>query len=33
MLQYLLIVDIICWDEAGQNAAQLLATCDIIMQK
>ena len=33
ILQFLLTVDIICWDEAGQNPAQLLATCDIIMRR
>jgi hypothetical protein len=33
ILQFLLTVDVICWDEAGQNPAQLLATCDIIMRR
>ena len=33
ILQFLLSVDILCWDEAGQNPAQLLATCDIIMRR
>jgi predicted GIY-YIG superfamily endonuclease len=33
VLQYLLILDVLGWDEAGQNPAQLLATCDIIMRK
>lgn len=32
-LQYLLILDILCLDEAGQNPAQLLATCDIILRR